>query len=182
MTIYDVRFDIDRYQYLLSDEGDRHKPGDLIFDCEVRAEAWNPPKVYIANPKAVRGDFLNMCTGGYFICTEKVRDELDYLFYPCAELLPLPCGNEMFYIVNVLRCLNILDEKRSVFGGVFPKKYIFHTHRMQAQPLFKIPRTSVGQVLTSQGVLEEEYDFKLQVEQRGFKGLTFKRVWSDEGE
>lgn len=180
MVIYGIQFDVTNYQYLLCADSGRAGGLDMIFDCDRRGDSWDPPEVYVGNPKAKRGDFFSIMANGFYVCTERVREELEYLFYPCAEMLPLPFEDETLYLINVLTCLNLLDEKRTEYHGALPKKYVFHPTRMQQAPLFKIPQTSRVQVLASQGFMDPEYDFKLQVEQRGFEGLIFKNLWSDE--
>ncbi len=180
MRIFELRLAPDEFQKLLCDDPTRAGGLDLIFDCDQRTTTWNPPEVYISNPRAKRGSFFSLGSWGFFVCTQELHDELEYLFAPCAEMLPLPFEDETLWIVNVLTCLNLLDEKRSEFNGAFPKRYVFHAHRMQPAPLFKVPRTSRGQILTSQGYVDENYDFKLQVERRGFEGLKFKELWSND--
>jgi hypothetical protein len=177
MTIYEIRMNVENYQYLLPANPEIARGQDLIFDCERRSDTWDPPQVYVGNPKAKRGNFFNFLKGDPYVCDQRAYEVLEHLFYPCAELLPLPFEGKTLYVINVLACLNILDEERSTFAGFLPKNYVFHPERMQQAPLFKIPRTSRSQLLTVEGFLDDDYDFKHCVERAGLEGLMFKKIW-----
>lgn len=180
MTIFEIRLDGNNFQYLLPADPERARSGDLTFDCNRWGDTWDPPEVYVGNPKAKRGNFFNFLKGDPYICDQRAHDALEHLLYPFAELLPLPFEGETLYVINVLTCLNILDEKHTIPTEGWPKKYVFYPERMQQASIFKIPRTSRGQVLTVHRYMDEIYDFKYQVERAELQGLIFRPLWSND--
>ena len=182
MKIYQAYKEPDKYQYLLPSDPE-HSTTRLMFDCEERADGWDPPEMYVANPRAKRGNFFNCIGGDPLICDERAVDEIGDVLEKCAELLPLPVDGETLYVVNVLPCLNLLDVERSVWRGEpgrsTIKAFAFHPTRMQRYPLFKIPETINTSVLTCEGVLDPEFNFKPRVEEAGLTGLLFKILWTD---
>ena len=47
--------------------------------------------------------------------------------------------------------------------------------------LFKIPELHKSEILTVEGLLAPEDEFKYNVEQKGLKGLIFEQIWDSEG-
>jgi hypothetical protein len=44
-------------------------------------------------------------------------------------------------------------------------------------PLFKIPETRRGEILTIEGMKDPEDEFKYRVESGGYEGLKFELLW-----
>ncbi len=188
MTIYAVHKDVNNYQFFLPVDVEVSQRGDLIMDCQPRLAAWSPPEVYIHNPKLKRGNFLGVGMGGPFACDEQTRDhdEMAELLEMSGELLPLLHEGEMFYVLNVLECVNALDRDKSTWPPSMkskigmPQKYAFHCSRIPETPLFKIPETSRSQIFCAENAYDSNYEFKRLYETLGLTGLYFEKLWSDE--
>ncbi len=103
-----------------------------------------------------------------------------------GELLPLPHRGDLFHLVNVLECVNCLDEQntkwvlgRTTNARIRVEEYRFHANRLSESTLFKVPETALGEVLTVSGLKDPEDEFKSVVEREGLEGINFEEVWSD---
>jgi hypothetical protein len=103
-----------------------------------------------------------------------------------GELLPLPHQSVLFQLINVLECVNCLDQQNTqwVFGKttnarIRIKEYHFDARRFSESTLFKIPETAMGEVLTVTGLKDPDDEFKSVVEREGLKGILFEELWSD---
>ncbi len=182
MTIYRVRCDLNNYQSLEIADRKIALSRKYYFDCQRSEPDWNPPEVYNPHPKLKRGSFFGFRgSRGGFICDERTRDndEMAEILEMSGELLPLPYEGETFYVINVLECKNCLDRERSNFDP-YPQKYTFHKHRIPDTPLFKIPETSMVEVLCVENGPDPEYEFKRRYERLDLTGLYFEKLWSDE--
>lgn len=158
----------------------------LRFDCAAKLPAWQPPSVWVQQPKLKKGDFLSiMGAPGSFICGPRAYSELQDFLEQSAELLPLPHESDILHIVNVTECHNSLDRGTSEMiqtpSGAVTKiaRFSFHPDRIPGVPLFKVPEHT-GYILTVERTGDPEDEFKARVEQLGLTGLEFKEVWNDE--
>lgn len=183
MRIYRIRNDVKAYQSLVDD--DSVWKGDLLtFDCEPKSPTWRPPSVYIGNPKLRRGHFAYLCPGA-LVVDESARRQLADLLEMSGELLPLPHKAEVFHVLNVMECVNALDEDTTewIYGSatgvrIDIRRYSFHARRFLEVPLFKIPETSAADILTIEGMKDPDDEFKGRVERLGLTGLCFEEIWS----
>jgi hypothetical protein len=103
-----------------------------------------------------------------------------------GECLPLRCGDEELFLVNVTECINVLDErssKRDTYPDGSPARileFAFHPRRFTETPLFKIPETCKIDILSVEGLKDAEDEFKGRVEKLGLTGLLFVQLWTDE--
>jgi hypothetical protein len=102
-----------------------------------------------------------------------------------GELLPLPYRDSLFYLVNVVECLDCLDEQRTnwILGETTGARiriehYHFDPSCLSTSTLFKIPQTAKAEVLTVTGVKDPSLEFKTIVERQGLMGLNFEKLWS----
>jgi len=183
MKIFSVKVDVNRYQYFLPQDQKLR----MVFDCTPKLPGWVPPTVYVYQPKHLRGNFLSFLSSGALICDQTAFREMREFFEMSGELLPLPHAAELFHVLNVLECFNALDEERTdwVLGQetgarIGIRRYAFHRNRLPEVPLFKIPETCRGEILTVEGMKDPEDEFKPSVERLGLTGLLFRQIWSDE--
>lgn len=183
MKIYTLREDVNNFQRLLPQNDVVWETDLLTFDCRPK-EDWTPPEVYIRNPKLKRGNFIFL-TVGALVFDEVARDALAHLLEASGEILPLPCGDETLFLLNVLDCVDALDEARTKWKknehsgartgiGV----HEFYENRIPEVPLFKIPQTSRADIYTCSGLKDPDDEFKSAYEAAGFTGLIFDHVWS----
>lgn len=183
MKIFVLREDVDTFQRLLP-QGEAVWETDLLtFDCRPKKD-WAPPEVYIRNPKLKRGNFFFL-TVGALVFDDVARDALAPLLEASGEVLPLPCGEETLFLLNVLDCVDALDEARTKWKqnqhsgkrtGI--EIHEFYDNRIPEVPLFKIPQTSRADIYTCCGMKDPGDEFKPAYEAAGLTGLIFDYVWS----
>lgn len=180
MRIYRVEPDVNHFQTLYMSNFDDWTLEEHIFDGSSRVASWRSPDVYVLKPRLKRGNFFDFESGGPFVVDPIAVDGLADLLEMCSELLPINYEGKRLHLVNVVECVNVLDGERSkkVPGNI--THYEFFPNRFIESPLFKIPETCRGEVLTLEGWMNPEDEFKHRVEQLGLTGLIFKEIWSDE--
>jgi hypothetical protein len=187
MNVYKLRADVNTFQSVYLADPDLWTLEQGTFDGHPRLEEWIPPDVYVLHPRLKPGDFLSFASWtGTIIVTPSVRDQLADLLEMSGECLPLRCGSEELFLVNVTECINVLDEansKRDVYPDGSPGRileFAFHPRRFTETPLFKIPETCKINILTVEGMKDADDEFKGRVERLGLQGLVFDQLWSDE--
>ncbi len=193
VNIYRIRLDVNNYQALYVDDDKWH--GDVLslftFDGMPRISNWAAPPVFILDPKLKRGNFLSfqLMGGGAFIADAKAVSATQEFFEMAGEMLPLPYEDEMFQVINITECINVLDQKGTKWHvheksgtKIYIESYAFHPRRFTESSLFKIPETCKTHIYTLERCGDPECEFKARVEQAGLTGLIFEKVWSDEGE
>ncbi len=182
MRVYRVRNDVNRYQFFLPDH---EKGGSDLYgmDGTPKAQTWSPPSVFILHPKHEAGDFYQYYSN-VLISSPRATAALRWHLERAGELLPLPYEGEVFTVLNVTECINVLDQEKTEWvysegRRLHIKKYAFHPRRFTETTLFKIPETCKAEVLvvTGQSSLGE---FRDAVEQAGLRGLIFEELWSAE--
>jgi hypothetical protein len=184
MKVFRIRLNSNIYQSFLPTETKVWETDLLKMDCQPKLPAWKPPEVYIQNPKRKPGSFFHLCSGAFVVDSptcEKLRTMLEM----AGELLPLPHQGALFHLVNVLECVNCLDEQNTKWAygkrtnaRIGIEQYQFHANRFSESTLFKIPETAMAEVLTVSGLKDPEDEFKSVVEREGLEGIIFEEVWS----
>jgi hypothetical protein len=184
MKIYRIRLDSNRYQRLLPADERVWETDTLVMDCTPKAATWVGPEVFIFNPKLKAGNFLHLCSGAFVADTSAVED-LQAMFEMSGEMLEIVHQSQKYYLVNILNCANCLDEKNTKWvidkltgTKVRIQNYSFLSSRFSEAPLFKIPETAAGEMLTYTGLKDPGDEFKTRVEQLGLTGLLFEEIWS----
>jgi hypothetical protein len=158
------------------------------FCCRARSSDWKPLPFYVINPFKRRCEIAPFL-GGLWGRSSILEDPVTYNhIHDAGEILPIKIGAEDGFILNVLTCYNALDEEASEWatnvhtGERFHlKRQCFHAHRLPRTGIFKIPETCKSQTLVvthpNNGV---EDDFYLWYHHKGYNGLVFRELWSDE--
>jgi hypothetical protein len=184
MKVYRVDADVNNYQSFRLEDDALLLSEMLDFDGTSKAGIWKPPAVYILEPKLKVGNFPELFAKAALVVDEAALAALYGLLEWSGELLPLPHEGNLYHVVNVMGCYNILDRHRTKWryekGRPPIDTYVFHRNRMKETPLFKIPETCRSEILTCEGLNDPEHEFKGRVEQLGLKGLIFEELWSSE--
>jgi hypothetical protein len=117
-------------------------------------DGWVPPDVYIYEPLLKTGDLYNVDQNTPIFSTmaaEALRTHLEM----AGELLELHYKGQSYWLLNVLECVNCLDEVRTTwaeYDGVklSPDKYVFHSNRFSESGIFKISATYRSEVLVGE--------------------------------
>src|SRR5437016_5316183 len=114
MEIFRIRLDSNVFQFFLPVDTTIWQTDVLKMNCKPKLLAWNPPRIYVHNPTHEPSNFLHLCSGGLVTdttATEKLRDVLEM----AGGLLPLVHEDIPYYLLNVLECVNCLDQEKSVW-------------------------------------------------------------------
>lgn len=179
MKVFQVRNDVNRYQYFLTkDDGDAPK---MVMDATSKQDSWVPPPVYIYQPKHKVGDFYQFAAGT-LITSPRATNTLRGYLEQAGELLPLPYEGQVFTVLNTLQLVDCLDTTQAIKRPGYYAKYVFkHEILSHAQsPLFKIPQEPRGDLLLVEGLESTNHGFRTTIETTGLKGLVFKELWTDE--
>jgi hypothetical protein len=182
MKVFQMRVDIDRYQYLLTDPPEEF--ARLYMDCMPVAATWVPPPVFIVYPRRPRGDFLN-ANDSVLITSPRATEVLYHQLSWAGEVLPLPYDDEIFGVLNVLKCIDALDQEKTRFRddeqpGASHEivRYAFRPERFVETSLFKIPETN--QIFVLEGANDFEMEFREAVTMANLRGLIFTEIWNDD--
>jgi hypothetical protein len=186
MKVFRILPDVNNYQSFLPENEKIWAMDILSMDSKDKSEKWQAPKIFILEPKLKRGNFFDLCPGGFVVDT-LAKEKLFTFFEMGGELLPLEHNKKEFFLFNATVCINALDENKTEWeygertkAKIRIKKYAFNPSRFVETTLFKIPETAKGEILTLVGAKDPEDEFKYVVEQENLKGLIFQEIWSDE--
>lgn len=180
-TVYRVLTDPDEFQSVLAD--DVKSVMQYRFDGSAIGEAWQPPAVYSPYPTKQEGDFWGCFSNRSVFCvSEDAAPSIVTFLDQSCEVLPLPLGDRKLLMCNVTFVLNCLDEDKSRHKPGLPhwiEEYAFHPQRFEYS-LFKIPQSSMSEVLCVEGLIGGDDGFKATVDRLGLRGLRFQELWSDD--
>jgi len=179
MRVFRLLNNVNHYQYFLTESKD--DATKLHTKCISLIEGWQAPPVFIYKPLNKEGDLFNFSNNTPIFsprATELLRTHLEM----AGELLEIPYKGKSYWLLNVLECINCIDEVKSewvVHNGVraYPKRYAFHPRRFGESCIFKIPETYRGEVL----VLDREDGdgFVDALIESQIVGYELKLLWTD---
>ena len=183
MEILRIRPDVEQYQSILLSDPSAWSSGAFDFDCEKKS-TWKCAKCYVHNPKLIRGNFMSLCPG-FLVFDQITLDGMDDIMEMAGEILPLKVGDESYFGLNVLECVNALDERatkwrlaRDSHTKIGISEYAFHANRMSESSLFKVPETAKGDLLVYRGLKDNDDEFIGRYERLGLTGLEFDTMFS----
>lgn len=158
------------------------------FSGKPYPRKWKPIELYFAQPNFPRADFSAF--PDVFVCNERAVDLAGEPLEMSGELLPVTIEGEKgkFFIHNITKCLNVLDEKRTTWNYLGPNKEFrfvdkpaFHPERFGEESLFKIPQDGTTRMYCLERTGDpDEGEFKAVVEKHKLTGLGFNLVWCDD--
>lgn len=177
MQIYELRRDADHYRWLDTTDG-----GDITgfeIDSSLVGATWEPLVVQWMTEDmegTLEGDFPTL--GNLRVFSQKAVDALLELLVENGELLPLISKDGQFYVYNVTRVADALDEERSevvrfkTSGRIMRiEHYRFRSELLAGLSIFKVPQ------LTEVFVTDA---FVKRVQEANLKGFAFRELWSSE--
>jgi len=173
--IYKIIAASNEYQRLVADDDALWTR--LRFDCRPQTD-WQPPKVRIFDPAKTAGDFLSFASGSLTIRGEKL-EFVRTSFEMAGEVLKLDGQNATYWCLNVLVCINCLDEDASEWlvdaksgRRITLKRPVFRRGFLAESSIFKIPQQP-----GSLYVWEEENEgFLFEYENNKLTGLRFESM------
>jgi hypothetical protein len=179
-----IRIDIDSniYQSIFPDVSDEMVLLYSEFDCNELKSVWQEVEWYVFNPKRKKGNFFSLGHGGAFAFDEMVKNSsLFSLLEMAGEIIEIRVKSEKYFILNVLNCIDALNEKLSTYhyynngnkGRIL--KYSFYQERITECPIFKIPQTSKSEILLRYPFSDDD-DFINIYRRQKFTGLEFIEI------
>jgi len=117
----------------------------LRFDCRPQVD-WNPPKVRIFDPTKPVGDFLSFAAGSLTVRDEKLN-AVRTSFEMAGEILKLDGQDATYWCLNVLICVNGVDEDASEWlvdsksgKKITLKRPVFRRGFLAESSIFKVPQ------------------------------------------
>ena len=177
MDVYTLEADANRvrgFDTVHPDGIDRLQP----FDTSPMAPTWRPVEVFVHEEELAlpASDFFQLL-GGY-VFSERAVEALGDLLLGRGELLELDYAEAVYFIFNVTRLVDALDEERSEIlylpsGGVMViERYEFIPERLVGETVFKLPQTPETYAYVTDPFLR-------RVEEAGLTGFLFELpVWS----
>jgi hypothetical protein len=104
---------------------------------------------------------------------------LEDFLKPNGELLPISCDGEKYFLYNVTRVVDALDESKCELqlfddGGIMDIiRYSFLNEKLIGVLMFKLPQDPLGWVYTTDPFVDK-------VQAAGLKGFKFRLVWSSD--
>lgn len=181
MRVFSVKHD-PNYQYFFPIDGHFRVFAEL--DGNFREDDWSPPRVHVPEPQLVHGNFYNF-SNGFLIIDPPATEILHGLLTVAGELLPLPYHADVYRVLNVTECADCLDHDQTVWSPVSKTeplqiiRYVFRPGLVPMSPIFKIPEEATTSIFVSEGMTEEQFEFREILRREQLKGLTFTEVWSD---
>jgi hypothetical protein len=182
IRVFQINYDANRFQWLFVDSGDDDVRRGVRLDGSPRLAAWSPPPVYVEFPNLEKPDIWWLNDAFSMVLSSKAEAVLGEVLLE-AELLPLPVGDEMLSLVNVVEVRNYLDyEKTQWFPeaeGLLAEVPEFAAHRIGGASLFKLPHDNVWLYCWEDDDYVSE-SFRHVVTSEGLTGLTFEEIWNSE--
>ena len=141
--IYKITAASNDYQRLVAEDDAIWK--HVRFDCSQKSD-WVPPKVRIFDVAKPKGDFLSFASGAVTVRREKL-ELVRSSFEMAGEILKLEGQNEHFWCLNILTCVNCVDEEASEWlvdlksgKKITLKKPVFRRGFLATSSIFKVPQ------------------------------------------
>ena len=178
MKVYILDADSDRYKSLVMITGDLF---ELVrrFNGKPMKRPWTDVKIGLA-PDAntfPKGDFPSLIPS-VPIFSPRAISALGDLLESNGEVLPIVCDSEQYFIFNVTRVVDALDESNSEIVRFKDssrvlniRDYAFLKDRISELTIFKIPQDNTIFVTDI---------FVKRVKSKKLKGFWFPHVWSSE--
>lgn len=177
MRVYTLRADSDRYRSFIMPNGDLYEFAGRFEGTPVKC----PPKGRIeVDPDSYslpRGDFPSLLPS-IPIFSLRAISALGDLLKGNGEVLAIKCDGEEYFLFNVTRVVDALDESNSEivrFKGTSRvlniRNYVFFKEKLPGLAIFKIPQDSAVFVTDK---------FTDRVRSARLKGFWFPLAWSSE--
>ncbi len=183
MKVYSIRHDVDRFQFFLPADPEC-KTFDQL-DGSTKLASWEPPEVFILEPKYRAGNFYN-AHGNFLIADERAAEALRPLLEKAGELLPLEYKGRRFTVLNVTAVVDCLDHDKSEWrigrngNRVLVNRYAFRADLLPPSPIFKLPIGARTTTLLTEGLMDPAQELREIVRREGLKGLRFAELWDSE--
>lgn len=183
MNVYSIELDSDHYQSLELVDLDADWEAMYKFNGTPVEES-KPLHVAVVFDEELKeqlppGDFPSLFAD-IPVLSERAVKVLRVLVEGNGELLPLECEDGNYFVLNVTRLIDALDERKSDIVR-FPdgkkildiKEFVFVPSKLRNVDIFKLPQQPLGQVFVTDR-------FVKAVRDAGLLGINFIWLWSSD--
>lgn len=182
MKIYQLHEDFDRYEVLsYSNPQDSTRIHDWFCGKPI-GKRWVPLRVEILRDKEHKdrpsSDFPGFGAGRPTFSDRAVEILRDFL-EDNGEIFPLDCEDRNYYVFNVTRMVDALDEENSDVerfssGRIMEvNRFAFYPDKVRDLSIFKIPQFPIGDVYVTDS-------FTNRVKSANLTGFAFDLLWDSE--
>ncbi len=149
------------------------------FDGTPMKAAWTGKRKFVFVPRAKRKGDTPGLSSHIPVFNERSVEALRYLLEPNGELLPMTCEGERYYLFNITRVVDALDEpgcdlKLFRDGSIMAvERYSFLEDRLIGEAVFKLPQELLSYPFCTD-------PFVQRVKAAGLKGFKFDLLWSSD--
>lgn len=183
MKVYEVNYDYDFQSFVVKTDG-LWKDGTLSFEAQPKAENWQRLEAITEDPHRPESDFINFIPGALLLGSAIEHMDIFSFCEMAGELLPVANNGREYQLLNVLECINCLDQEKTEWKYTKSSgkrmrilKYAFNKSMFPESSVFKIPENIASRIFTYEGLKDPEDEFKPTVEKLGLTGLNFELVW-----
>jgi hypothetical protein len=178
MRVYILDADVNTYRgiyYTRKDIVDFNRR----FDGRSMRKTWKDSGSFAFVPRRMsKGDTPGLSTH-IPVFSLKAVNVLADLLKRNGELLPITCDDEAYFVFNVTRVIDALDERESELdlynsGKIMNiARYSFFEDKLASASVFKIPQFLLGRVFVTA-------PFVARVKEANLIGFKFRPVWSSD--
>jgi len=179
MNVYILDADVNKYRPIYYTNEDDIVEFKRQFDGTSMKGRWMAQERFAFVPRRLpKGDTPGLNTH-IPVFSSKAVNVLADLLEPSGELLPITCSAESYFVFNVTRVIDALDEgncELKLFddGDIMDiVRFAFFPKRLEQTTVFKVPQCVLTDVFVTDPFVE-------RVKAAGLKGFTFRLVWSSE--
>lgn len=179
MNVYVLDADVNKYQVIYYTNEDDIVEFKRSFNGTPMKDTWRAQDRFQFVPRRLsKGDTPGLNTHIPVFSPKAAKVLADFL-EPNGELLPITCGGEEYFVFNVTRVIDALDEdncelKRFDSGRImFVESFCFFPEKLIGINLFKVPQCILQDVFVTEPFVERVKTAKL-------KGFKFRLVWSSD--
>lgn len=137
---------------------------------EAVPAGWRPPRLRFLYPDRRKGDFPSLASH-IPIISSRALGVLGDLLEPSGQLFPLHDVEGEFFLMNVTRVVDVLDERTSEIdrfrdGRIMSIERAAFLPQADDEPIFRIPQTPEMDVFVNDR-------FRIRVLEAGLEGLRF---------
>jgi len=177
MKVYILDADVNNYRGLYFAARKGGIEFDLRFVGAPMKNGWRVEKrLQFVPRRLLKGDTPGLSTH-IPVFNRKAVKSLNHFLDQNGELLPATCQGEEYFLFNVTRVVDALDEancdlERFDDGRIMIiRRYSFFPKKLEGITIFKVPQIVLMDVFVTE-------PFVQRVQSEGLKGFKFRHVWT----
>ncbi len=179
MNVYVLDADVNKYKGIYYVNSDDIVEFNRRFDGSSLKKNWTGQEEFgFAPDRRPKGDTPGL-SSHIPVFSRRAVEILGDLLKDSGELLPITCEGEDYFLFNVTRLVDALDEdasglERLSTGRIMAiDRYSFVKSKLMGVDIFKLPQKPLSYPYVTDA-------FVRRVEDSGLKGFKFRLVWSSE--